>query len=192
MKPRVMVAAKENPSLVVFAAGLAMTHVDLGELDDAREEFDRLAADEFAGVRTDISRIMSLAILSDVCAHLGDAERAIQLYDLFSPHSGQLAVAGIGIACLGAVDRFLGMLAATNGDWEKAEAHYDAALALESRIESAPLLARTRTWYARMLLARHDAGDEQRARALLSTARATAESLGMAGVVSECHAMLAP
>jgi tetratricopeptide (TPR) repeat protein len=93
-------------------------------------------------------------------------------------------------ACLGAADRSLGMLAAVIQDWEKAEEHFDAALALENKIESPPLLARTQTWYARMLIARGSSGDHERARELLGSALSTAESLGMAGLVAECQAML--
>ena len=95
-----------------------------------------------------------MSMLADVCAATGDAPRAETLYDLLLPHSGHLIVVGNFIASNGEVDRYLGMHATTCEGFEDAEAHFDAALALEEGVPSPPLIARSQLWYARMLLAR--------------------------------------
>lgn len=58
------------------------------------------------------------------------------------------------VACYGAMDRYLGMTASVLRDWERAEAHFQAALALNTRLGARTWLAHTAYWYARMLLAR--------------------------------------
>ena len=58
------------------------------------------------------------------------------------------------VACYGATDRYLGMNAAVLGDWERAEEHFEAALALNTRLGARTWLAHTSYEYGRMLLAR--------------------------------------
>jgi hypothetical protein len=79
----------------------------------------------------------------------------------------------------------LGMLTATLERWDEAEGYFEAALALEERMESPPLMARTRYWYARMLLSRNRPGDLERGIDLLARARDSADELGMALLASQ-------
>jgi hypothetical protein len=92
--------------------------------------------------------------------------------------------------CVGVVDRFLGMLAATLGRLDRAAGHFEAALGLEERMKARPLAARTRLSYARTLLERNGPADHDRASRLLHDALATAEELGMAPLVADCRALL--
>lgn len=185
VKPLVAATVEQNPGLHPFRAALAFTHVSLGELDDARVQFEVLARDDFNGVSRNVLWPASLSLMSEVCTVLGDLDRAPVLYRLFRPYSGLLVVFAGGSHSTGAVDRYLGMLAARSGSWSDAEGHFDAAVGLEQRIGSPPLLARTQYWYGRMLEARDGPGDRARAADLLAHARETAEALGMAGLVSQ-------
>ena len=63
--------------------------------------------------------------------------------------------------------------------------HFTDALATSERIGAPPHVARTSADYARMLLARGDAGDPERAHALLTQARSIAERIGQSGVLAD-------
>jgi hypothetical protein len=65
------------------------------------------------------------------------------------------------------------------GRWQEGEAHFDQALAMNTRMGANPWLARTQYHYAQMLLARRAPGDTERARMLLGDASAISRQLGM-------------
>ena len=48
-------------------------------------------------------------------------------------HAGTNLVADTGGPCLGSADRLLGSLATVMGQWEAAEGHFEAALAMDRR-----------------------------------------------------------
>ena len=185
MLPLVSAVAEQNPGLLTYQAVLAHLHADVGELDDARVLFEKLAADDFEDLPYDIARPTSLCVLAEVAAALGDAPRAELLYSHLLPYTRQLMVVGWGIACLGSADRFLGALAATAGRFDVADQHFVAARVLEQKVGGRAALTHTATWHARALLRRDADGDRARARELLDEAAAAAEELGMAGVTKE-------
>jgi len=122
-----------------------------------------------------------------VCARLGDRPRAATLYRLLEPYAGRNVVTGTNIACLGAVDRYRGMLAALAGDDASAAAHFAAAVALDERGGGRPWLAHSRCEWARWLASR--GGDAAAARAQLDAALALGRELGMAGLARRCEAL---
>ena len=73
-----------------------------------------------------------------------------------SRRSGANLVIGHVVACYGAADRFLGMLAATLGDLEGAKRHFEDALELNRRMGARTWLAHTAYEYGRMLLRRRE------------------------------------
>jgi DNA-binding CsgD family transcriptional regulator len=83
------------------------------------------------------------------------------------------------VVCYGAASRYLGMLAATMERWEEAAQHFEDALAMNTRMGARPWSAHTQREYAKMLLARNQPGDSDKATALLTAALATARELGM-------------
>jgi tetratricopeptide (TPR) repeat protein len=171
-------------------ARLAQLQAESGDDDAATVVLQELAADDFAAVPRDVAWPATLSWLAEVCARLHDRNQAPDLYEQLLPHRGHLVTLG-GPVCVGAADRFLGMLAATLGRLEDADAHYKTALELEDRMKARPLAARTRYWHARTLLARNAPGDRVHATELINAALATAEELGMAAVVAECRDLLA-
>jgi hypothetical protein len=96
-----------------------------------------------------------------------------------------------GHLCVGAVDRFLGMLAETVGRLDDAVSHYATALELEQRLKVPPLAARTRYWWARALHARGGPADEAQAVKLLEASLATAHELGMSALARDAQKLLA-
>jgi DNA-binding NarL/FixJ family response regulator len=177
--PAVQLFVQGDPGAAAWRPGLALVYAELGRREDARREFERVAAEGFAALPRDGVRAASIAYLAEVCAMLGDAARAQELYDLLLPAAGCNLLAGTSIACVGAADMLLGMLASTQACWDAAEAHFAAALALNAQQGARPGLAHTRHQYAAMLLARGGSGDRAHAVALLAQAAEDAAVLGM-------------
>jgi DNA-binding NarL/FixJ family response regulator len=177
--PVVRQIVQANPQANVWRPGLALIYAELGQLDAARAEFDVLAAGGFGTLVRDGVWVASVAYLAQVCAALGDVERARILYPLLLPYSGRNLLAGTSIACLGPADTLLGMLCSTMKNRADAEFHFVAALAMNERQRARPALAHTRYAYASMLLARGDGADRELALELLAAGAADAAALGM-------------
>jgi DNA-binding CsgD family transcriptional regulator len=92
------------------------------------------------------------------------------------------------VGCYGAADRYLGMLAATLGESERAEAHFERAIELNERMGAVTWLAHTAYEYARLLLAR-GRGERDGAGALLGKAAGLAEQIGMPALLARIRAL---
>ena len=77
-----------------------------------------------------------------IAAHLGDVERAGELYELLSSCEGKLVYPGLLV--FDSIPSVLGLLAATLGRPADAPLHFEAAVELETSIGAPGLLARTR------------------------------------------------
>ncbi|HWM12522.1 MAG TPA: protein kinase [Solirubrobacteraceae bacterium] len=174
----------DRPKLVVWRAGMVGARLDAGQHERAREEFEELATDGFAGVPHDLFWLGAVCLLAEACGKLGDEARARTLYELLEPHAGRNAQIGLALS-VGIVDRFLGRLAATFGDWPRAETHFDAALAESVRMGAVTSLAHIHCEYAEMLIARGDGP----AREHLAAAQRTAERLGVQPVATRAAAL---
>ena len=136
-----MVAADDDPTL----GSTALWGVTLCELErdvEAAAVLERLAQGNFAtiGKNQVWSSIVWAAAL--IAGHLGDQERAQELYDLLAPYESQLVYPGL--VCFDSIGSLLGVLALTCGRADVADAHFARAEALEQTIGAAALLARTR------------------------------------------------
>jgi hypothetical protein len=185
LKSFLLAAMRETPDLDVLRVALALLHTEFDEPDQARAHLESIVASGVVGGPRGVGWSVTLAILAEVCARLGDTEHVDELTTALAPYTGQLIVSGWGTACLGAGDRYLAMLAATGGRLAKAEPLFEAALALEQSVGSAPLAARTRVAYARALVKSGDAAAVRRAAPLLDAAAHTTQQLGMAGLMRE-------
>jgi DNA-binding NarL/FixJ family response regulator len=81
------------------------------------------------------------------------------------------------------------MLATVLGDWERAESHFEAALALNRELGARTWLAHTRHEFARMLLARGRAADRAAASGLLRDALALAREIGAMALAARVGAL---
>jgi hypothetical protein len=120
-----------------------------------------------------------LSMLAEVVATCGTTEQAALLAPLLAPFSGRLLSAVVGLSCLGAADRYLGMLDTVLGNHADALASFTRALDLEEQVRGHALLPRTRYWQARALHARGAPGDDGAADDLLAAVVAATEQLGM-------------
>ncbi|MEE9284704.1 MAG: adenylate/guanylate cyclase domain-containing protein, partial [Dehalococcoidia bacterium] len=167
---------------------LAEFYSELGRQGEARAEFERLAADDFADLPRDAVWLAAVAALTQVCAVLADTGRAATLYDLLLPYAGRNIVEG-SVACYGSASRYLGLLAATMERWEEAERHFEDALAMNARMGARPFVAHTQHEYVGMLLHRDEPGDREKALELVTQALDTAQELGMKPLVERALAL---
>ena len=132
-----------SPAPWAWLTGLAWANAALGRTDTARELVDRLTRDDLAELRLD-ANWHAVLDLAEALAVLGDRERADRLYAHLTPYSGLHAVVARAVVWYGPVDHFLGLLALTAGDPERAEGHLVRALAESEAIGAAPRAASTR------------------------------------------------
>ena len=74
---------------LVWRPGLALLYLELGQREAARAVFEELAAEDFATMPRDGRWLFCMVYLSEVCAALGDAARAAELYRLLLPYAGR-------------------------------------------------------------------------------------------------------
>src|SRR3989304_7551384 len=141
--------------------------------EDARQWFERVAANDFKDLPRTLSFIMTITIGADLARRLGDQRRAAVLYAILLPYADRQVTLGNAILCIGSASRPLGALAATLGNWEDAERHFAHALAFDEKIGARPWLARTPFEYAWMLQERGSVEDRGRALDLGNQALAT-------------------
>jgi tetratricopeptide (TPR) repeat protein len=175
----------------IWRPGLALIYSELGWRAEARQEFDRLASRNFASLPQDDLWATSLVYLAEVCADLGDGERASVLYDHLRPYAERNIFTGFHSPCLGSASYYLGLLASARSRWAEAELHLQEALEMNTRMGAVTWLARTQHHYGALLVARGRAIDREYARELLHQALATADRLGMLSLAEQVRACLA-
>ena len=168
----------EKPAEKAWLPGFALIAADLGFEEPARRHLRELAETRFE-LPFDAKRSTSLSYVAEVAVMLGDFDAAARLYELMSVYQHMTIAAGIVTVCYGAASRYLGMLAATVGEFDKAEAHFEHALEMNVRMGTRPWLAHSKAEYARFLRRRGVSGDNERAEVLASEAWAIAAELDM-------------
>ncbi len=169
---------RSNPLRPVWRAALATLLCELDRTEEARAELDAVASRNFRDIEQDGDWMTAITLLADCCADLGDAERAVHLYELLTPYREANVVIGLAVVCLGSAARYLGRLAATMGRTREATEHFERALVAEAALKAPVCLAHTQLEYARML-----GPESAKGRSLLAAATATAEELGLAAVL---------
>ena len=185
LAPVIKLLAGDVTSAGPWRPGLVSLLVELGMEDEARRELAHVAAVGLDGFRASLW-LASLAYLTDACAALGDEATAALVYPELEHLAGTNVMIGHLVGCYGAADRYLGMLAATLGEWDRAEAHFEQAMTLNRRMGATTWLAHTAYQYARALVAR---GQGRRAGALLGEARRLAEQIGLHALLVRIQAL---
>jgi class 3 adenylate cyclase len=147
--------------------------------DQAREWFERAAANDFTDVGEGINFSVTMHYSAHVVRRLRDGRRAAILYERLRPYAARQLVVGNTWLCWGSASRPLGMLAATMGNWEEAERHFEDALAFDEKVGNRPYLARSQYEYADMLQERGLPEGREKPLGLVNQALATFEELGM-------------
>ena len=180
MEPAISDLVDDYPARPVFRCVHAHLHQRLGRADEAKRVLDSLAPDNFSALPFDQEWLYGMSLAAETAALLGDTDSAPTLYGLLIPWKAFNAV-DHPEGMRGSVARYLGLLATTTKRWDDAEQHFEAALAMNARMGARPWLAHTQHDFARMLLARDEPGDRERALTLIRTALQTYRELAMEG-----------
>jgi hypothetical protein len=184
LAPQIALIGEEHAFLRSWRYGMAFLRFVIGEREAAARDLTALATEHFTELPRDGNWLPAMVNLAEVAHGVGDAGAAQDLYELLRPHAAS-AVVVAAAACLGSVERYLGLLAVTLGRLDAAAEHFESALAAHVRLDAPVYRARTAFAYARLLERRAKPGDAARAAALLADARATAEAFGMAALLRE-------
>ncbi len=170
--------AAGSPAMPCWRAGLTAALADGGRVDEARLEFDRLAAQDFAALPRDNLWMAAMALLCEAVAALDLREEAPRLHARLARFAGRNVVLPT-IAFLGPVEMWLGILARVAGRDAEALERFATARIRATRIGARGTLARIALEEA-VVLAR-DGGSSARARAeeLLADVADASERMGL-------------
>jgi len=178
-------AVVDAPEAVAMRAALSLAHLDGGDRQAAWSNLEVLLDAGCATLANRPTWTAAAVVTAEIVADLAKDVATEALEQLLLPMSGTLVLPGLNSCCLGAVDRALGQLALARGDLDRAADAFTRAAELEARVGAPTLVARTKYWHARTLMAGPDDGHGL-ARSLLDDAEQTAEALGMALLRSNC------
>lgn len=182
-----LLAVSEQPS-GAWRPGLAAMLAELRMDEEACRELEQLRREGLDSLRPSLW-VASLTYLADACAAVGDEDLAALVYPELAPLAGGNVVIGHGVACYGAADRYLGLLAATLGEHDRAVGHFEQALAINREMGAETWVAHTLYGYGRTLHMRGRREDGARASDLLSEAAALAERIGLPTLLASAQAL---
>ena len=187
LAPAVRILAGDPDRDGPWQPGLVAVLAELGMEAEAEHELSRIAAGGIDRHRASLW-LATLTYLTDASSAVGDERMAAILYPELEPFAGTTVMIGHLVACYGSADRYLGMLAATLGERELAETHFERAMALNREMGASTWLAHTAFEYGRLLLG----GDRRRRRGaapFLDEAAALASRIGMAGLSARVRSL---
>ncbi|MEA2219044.1 MAG: eukaryotic-like serine/threonine-protein kinase [Solirubrobacteraceae bacterium] len=182
LEPLVRLNAARLPAMRRWRTSLALVLAETGRVEEARKELDTLAAYGFDDLPRDVSWLVTVALLAELCALLDDRPRAARLYELLVPFEGRNVVS-TGAAYMGPVARYLGLLAMTTGAYERALGHLETARSAADRTGARPTAVLTALDAAEVLARRAAPGDAERGVALVERVAAEAAQLGLDGAI---------
>ena len=150
------------------------------DLDLAHELLDEFAATGFEPPPEPTGWLFTMIHYTDVAIACDDHHAAAALYERLVPYADQIPTKGS--VPYPPIDHYLGKLATLLRRYEQADHHFTRAAAFADRAGAAYLAAEIDLAWGQMFLQRRQAGDEQRARARLDSARSAATAGGYADV----------
>lgn len=181
-RPMVEAVVRFGHQAQAWRPALAALYAELGLLEAAARELAHLVHDgSVHGVPRDALWWGSLSYLADACTATSDRDAAAVLHREFLPAAGLVVQVGTFLAAYGAVDRYLGDLAAVLGRTAEAHRRFRAALELERAAGMPAWVARTSLSYGRFLAGRSPARADEADR-LLRTAADLAARHGLTAV----------
>lgn len=174
--------AARYPAIPIWQVIEALVHFELGEVEQARARFDRIAEGDFEGLPLDGQWGASVAMLCELAFRLGDSQRAEVLHGLLEPYSGQTVVAGRAATCWGPVDRCLGLASAAAGRLDRAVSELEAASEHAQQMGDRPFIAECGMNLARVLSRRDRYGDRAWALKLVDRCLRAAQEMEMHGI----------
>jgi len=171
-------SVREYPALLRFRCALAHLYAQLGREHDANAVLDELMTHDLRSEYVDAEWLLSMTLLADPCALVGDRDAAVRLHALLARYERLYTAAPVE-ATFGSVALGLGVLASVLERFDAAERYFGLAIETERKMKARPWLAHAQHNLATMLLRRNALGDKERAYALLQETRDTYQELGM-------------
>ena len=172
-----------------YHAALGWVCAEIGLEHDARREFERFAANDFAGFPRDIFWFTGMAMLVFTSHHLRDRKRAAALYELLAPYGERVVIVSASSVSLGCVHAFLGILASVMERYELAEQHFEQAARRNREVGAAHMIAVADFYEADMLVRRGGPGDSERAQELIDHALEHTRAARLDGITGKLIAV---
>ncbi len=182
-------AVQQYPENLGWLAALVYLYALLEREQETRDQFEKLAADDFAKVPDDVNYLIIITLAAYAARFLRDARRAEVLHSMLLPCKGLTITVNNGALCTGSASLVLGELAETMGHLDEAEAHYLDAIAVNERLGARPWVGNARVRYAEMLLARDRPGDRHKALDQVDQALPIFQELGMKALLETALAL---
>ncbi len=163
-----------NPGVSSLRATLAVLHIELGKLDQARAAYERLL-DQLTDLRQEPYWLRTVTQAAYVCHQLDDPAGAEALLDLLAPYADKAVCTGLSSG--GSVSYYLGLLTSTLGRLEEADETLARAEAAHAAMPAPTWLARTHLARAAVLRRRAASGDAAQAKSLLRQVLTTSRTL---------------
>jgi DNA-binding SARP family transcriptional activator len=190
LRPALTDIAAADPHAGIYRCMLARVEYEAGNQTVAEAILELLARDEWNTLQRRMESLLALALAAEITAVLADRERASDLYQLLAPHGSLIAV-GPHFFSVGAMSRYVGLLAAVLSHLDEAAQRLEDAAATNAAIGAPPWVAHSKADHARVLLMRQAPGDREHASDLLREALAIHERLGMTASADRVAALLA-
>ena len=191
LEPMFLAMVDDFPLVPAWRCGMIYLYAELGWLDKARVEFERLAEEDFA-LPFDSNWGIAMSILCFAAFLLDDRERAAVLYERFRSFEDKFVTVGMPAEVIGPARHPLALVLATLDRWEEAETQMTTALTWLDSAGARKWAARVRVDFAALLRRRGRPEDEGRIEALLADARLTSEELGFARLLERIDAFSSP
>ena len=173
-----------NDNNAVWAPALLATYTELGLLDEARDIFEQLAANDFRPLGEGELFLTCLVYMIEACVELNDTDRAAALYQRLVPYSGQMLPHATAVSH-GPADMYLGMLSSLMNNLDEAQKLFAKATALTEK--SAPNMWQAHIMFRHaQVLKRHNfSGGRPKFDELVAQARAIAQAMGMVNLLAK-------
>lgn len=181
-------AAADNPAIAALRAVVVWMYCALGRFDEARELFEPDVVNGFADFPRDVSWTTAMTLCADNAVELEHREAARLLYGELCPLA-DLIVFNQG-TMQGALSLPLGRLAHLLGHHQESESFFVNALSTHNRLGAHESIARTKLYYADLLVDRAEAGDAQRAKQMVKEALAAAREYGYGALERRANVLL--
>jgi hypothetical protein len=123
-------AVEDNPGVPGFQATLALALCEDDRPGEARALLHRVAGNGFREIPRDVAWLTVMCLYAQVSSRLGEPASARLLYELLETWADQVAFPAFGV--WGPVALYLGSVALTLGEVDRAERHLAAAKLLAS------------------------------------------------------------
>jgi DNA-binding CsgD family transcriptional regulator/tetratricopeptide (TPR) repeat protein len=183
------------PTLPIFSHRLTLIIAlwDAGRHDEARTLLERFVAKGFVDLPRDFMFVANLALLAIACDRQDASQPARALYEMLIPYAPYNARGTrSGSLCFGSVQHYLGLLAATLGQWDDAVSHLEEAIVANTRQGFLAAAIHSRYRLGRALVQRGREGDRHRGRCLTAEAQAAAARHGIRLTPGPGHASRMP